>query len=74
MSVFTRTMKDKTIGVKILDDKVINGTEFDADRDPFEGVQVAAAYAEIAKDLVTHTALTIGGVFAACKIIERICK
>lgn len=41
---------------------------------PMEGVEVAAAYAEIAKDLITHAALTIGGVWAACKIVERICK
>lgn len=44
------------------------------DRNPMEGVEIAAAYAEIAKDVITHAALTVGGVFAACKIIERICK
>lgn len=76
MSLINRAMKNKTIGVKVLDDRNIGAmsTEPENDRDPFEGVQVAAAYAEIAKDLVTHTAFTIGGVFAACKIIERICR
>lgn len=75
MSLLGRTMRNRTIGVKVLDDSVINnGTEIDPDRNPFEGVEVAAAYAEIAKDVITHTALTVGGVWAACKIIGRICK
>jgi hypothetical protein len=74
MSVFARTMKNKTIGVKLLDDQSINGAEPDPNHNPFEGVEVAAAYADIAKDLITHAALTIGGVWAACKIVERICK
>jgi hypothetical protein len=43
-------------------------------RDPYEGVQIAAAYAEVAKDFITHTALTIGGVMAGVAIIRRICK
>jgi hypothetical protein len=43
-------------------------------RDPFEGVALAEAYAEVAKDFITHTALVIGGVFAACQIVKRICK
>lgn len=42
--------------------------------DPMLGPEIAAAYADIAKDLITHAALTIGGVYAACKIIGRICK
>lgn len=42
--------------------------------DPFETVELVQAYADIAKDLITHAAFTIGGVFAACKIVERICK
>jgi hypothetical protein len=48
--------------------------EVDGERNIFEGPEVAAAYAEIAKDLITHAALTIGGVFIACKIVGRICK
>lgn len=40
----------------------------------FEGPEIAAAYAEVIKDVVTHTALVVGGVYAACKIIGRICK
>lgn len=74
MSLLGRTMRNRTIGVKVLDDSVINGADTDPSRDPYEGVDVVAAYAEIAKDLVTHTAFTIGGVFAVCKIIERLCK
>lgn len=65
--------RDKSINVKVVKDRA-TAVETDLTRDPFEGVQVAAAYAEIAKDLVTHTAFTIGGVFAAYKIIERICR
>lgn len=45
-----------------------------SNKDPYEAVNVAAAYSAVAKDFITHTALTIGGVFAACKIIERICR
>ena len=41
---------------------------------PFETVELVEAYAEIAKDFITHAAFTIGGVFAACKIVERICR
>lgn len=66
-------MKNRSFNVKVVKDPV-NGSEPDETTDPFEGVQVAAAYAEVAKDFVTHTALVIGGVFAACKIIERICR
>lgn len=43
-------------------------------RDPFENVAVLEAYSEVAKDFITHTALVIGGVFAGCQIIKRICK
>lgn len=42
--------------------------------DIFEGVLVAERYAEIVKDVITHAALTIGGVYVVCKIVERICK
>lgn len=72
--MFKRTFRNKTIGVKVLDDRDFTDNEAASDRDPFEGVEVAAAYAEITKDLVTHTALTVGGVWAVCKIIGRICK
>lgn len=37
-------------------------------------VEAAAAYAEIVKNVVTHTALVIGGAFILCKIVERICR
>ena len=66
-------MKNKTIGVTLLDNPS-KTSEPTADHDPLDGVVVAAAYAEIFKDVVTHTALTVGGVAAAYKIIERICK
>lgn len=49
-------------------------TDGDLSTDPFIGVEVAAAYSAVAKDLITHAAVTIGGVFAACQIVKRICK
>lgn len=73
MSLLGRTMKNRTIGLKVLDDRVINNEDAPA-TDPWANVEIAAAYAEIAKDVITHTALTVGGVWAACKIIGRICK
>lgn len=42
--------------------------------DPMLGPEVASAYAEVAKDFITHAALTIGGVYCVCKIVGRICK
>lgn len=44
------------------------------ERNPYENVEIAAAYADIAKDLITHAALTIGGVVAGVAIIKRICR
>jgi len=42
--------------------------------DPMVGPQIAAAYSEIAKDFITHAALTIGATFVVCKIVGRLCK
>lgn len=71
----SRFLKNRSFAVKVLKDEDINGgAPIDPTRDPFEGVEVAAAYADVAKDLITHTALVVGGVYAACKIIGRICK
>lgn len=74
MSLLSRATRNRTIGIKLLEDEGQTSTPTDPNHDPWQNVQVAAAYAEIAKDVVTHTALTIGGVWAACKIIGRICK
>lgn len=70
----SRFLKNRSFAVKVLKDEDINSTPVDPDRNPFEGVEVAAAYAEVVKDVITHAALTIGGVWAACKIVERICR
>jgi hypothetical protein len=70
MSIFN----SRSFNVKMVKDKDLNGGVETDTRNPYEGVQVAAAYAEVAKDLITHAALIIGGVWAACKIVERICK
>jgi hypothetical protein len=68
-------LSKRSFVVKAVRDQDLNGsTEIDPNHNPFEGVEVAAAYADVAKDLITHAALTIGGVWAACKIVERICK
>lgn len=65
--------------IKAVTDKELKNSNIidatpESDTDPFVGVQVAAAYADVAKDFITHATLTIGGVWAACKIVERICK
>lgn len=49
-------------------------TSSDPNYNQFEGPEIAAAYSMIAKDFILHTALVVGGVFVACKIIGRICK
>jgi hypothetical protein len=49
-------------------------TETAGDRNIFEGPEVAYAYAAVAKDFVTHTALVVGGVWIVCKIVGRFCK
>ncbi len=63
--------KNRSFNVRMVKDQ---DNETASDRDPFMGPVVAAAYAEVLKDVVTHTALTVGGVWAACKIVGRICK
>lgn len=68
-----RFLRNRSINVKLVDDPTAP-TETDPNRDPFEGPEVLAAYSEVAKDFITHTALTVGGVMAAYQIIKRICK
>jgi len=67
-------LRNRSFNVKVVKDQPTTSDEYDENRNPFEGVEVAAAYADVAKDLITHAALTIGGVFAVCKIVERLCK
>lgn len=67
-------LKNRSVNVKFVKDPLAAAEENDPNRNPFEGVELAAAYSEVAKDFITHATLTIGGVFAACKIIERICR
>lgn len=67
-------MRNKSINVKVVKDQNYATEEIDPNRNVFEGVEVAAAYAEVAKDVITHAALTVGGVWAACKIVERLCR
>lgn len=73
MSILDRAMRNKTIGVTLLDNAG-DKTEPAPAQDPYVNVEIAAAYVELAKDLITHAAFTIGGVYAACKVVERICK
>lgn len=66
--------KNRSFNVKMVRDQPTNGDGPLITVDPMVGPEIAAAYAEVAKDLITHATLTIGGVYAACKIIGRICK
>lgn len=71
----SRFLKNRSFAVKVLKDEDINGgPNIDSNQNPYEGVEVAAAYAAIIKDVVTYTALVVGGVWCVCKIVERICK
>lgn len=74
MSILNRAMKNKTIGVTLLDTKNATDAPVDPNANPYEGVEIAAMYSEIAKDFIAHAAFTIGGVWAACKIVERVCR
>lgn len=68
-------LRNRSFNVKVVRDQDTNHVDpTDPNRNPFENVEMAAAYAEVAKNFITHAALTIGGVWAACKIVERICK
>lgn len=42
--------------------------------DPLIGPELVQEYVDIAKDFITHTAVTIGAVYCVCKIVGRICK
>lgn len=69
-----RFFKNNSINVKVVADPSPENESSEGERNIFEGADVAAAYAEVIKDVVTHTALTVGGVWAAVLIIRRICK
>lgn len=62
---------NRSVNVKIVKDPKVSS---DSPEEILAGVEVVAAYAEIFKDVVTHTALVVGGVWCICKIVERICK
>jgi hypothetical protein len=42
--------------------------------DPMMGPEIVAAYSEIAKDFITHSALVIGGTYIACRIVKALTK
>jgi hypothetical protein len=42
--------------------------------DPLIGPELVQEYVDIAKDFITHTAITVGAVYCVCKIVGRICK
>lgn len=65
--------KNRSFNVKMVKDEKGNDVR-DPNFNPFEQVEVAAAYAEVAKDFITHTAMTVGGAFMLYKIVERICR
>ena len=62
-SVQVKFVKDQKAATDVTDESAV-----------IANIEAAAAYAEIFKDVVTHTALVIGGAFIVCKIVERICR
>lgn len=73
------SLKNRSFVVKTVRDQDLNGVigtsvEEDPNNNPYEGVEIAAAYAEVAKDFITHTALVVGGTFILCQIAKRLCK
>ena len=42
--------------------------------DPLLGPELVQEYVDIAKDFITHAAVTVGAVYCVCKIVGRICK
>ena len=70
-----RFLRKNELAVRVIENN--NHQVIDADQpaeDPFLGFQVAAEYAAIAKDFVTHAAVTIGVTYAACQIVKRLCR
>lgn len=64
-------LRNRALIVKMgKDPKVAPETE----EEMLANVEIVATYAAIAKDVVTHTALVVGGVWCLCKIVERICR
>lgn len=61
---------NRSINLKMVNDKKQNAGE----SNPFEGVEVATAYSEIAKDFITHTAIVVTSAYVVCKIFGKICK
>jgi hypothetical protein len=51
-----------------------NGSTTETAEDPFLGPQIAAEYAEVAKDFITHAAVVIGGTYIACRIAKALFK
>jgi len=60
--------------VKFVKEAVSNSDGPIVTPDPMLGPEIVSAYAEIAKDLITHAAVTIGITYSVCKIIGRLCK
>ena len=59
---------NRSFNVKLVRDS--DGVKRDLD----ENVSAALAYSTIVKDFVTHTALTVGGVYVVCRVVDRLCR
>jgi hypothetical protein len=71
----SKHLRNHAVNVTLVDNpNAPTEPEDDPNRDPFEGVEVLAAYSEVVKDFITHTAVTVGVYMAAYQIIKRICK
>jgi hypothetical protein len=67
-------MKNRSFNVKMVRDDTPGNADSFVPADPMLGPEIAAAYADIAKAFITHATVTIGGIWAACKVVERICR
>jgi hypothetical protein len=76
--LLNRFLRDSSLNVSVVPNNgsktSVNYVPAGDSEDPMVGVQVAAAYADVVKDVVTHATLLIGGVYAACQIVKRLCR
>lgn len=65
---------NRSFQVKVVKDQKNPNDPAAAEAALIGNVEAAAAYADIVKNLVTHTALVVAGAFVVCKVVERLCR